>query len=269
MVTQNVTEIIRHHVTLEVEGSDRMYLNAYVPGLQTEVSGVDYPVRVTTITLAFREWRIHDKQLESAIQKTEIFLEQAKGQTESQSLALGSLESDIHQVSRILEQKRKSLTDVQEKLYLAKSKLGPHFPIPNDWVKEEKARELSSPWADPEWNAARAKVFLEALQLHKAFVVANAGPMRKSLQGAMDVLSGAVPDNAPRDAVEAAWSALFFVIPMVSTTFASFDRLFSHLGEEAIGWLLIDEAGQAVPQSAVGGIWRSKRSVVMVRPLAA
>jgi len=36
MVTQNVAEIIRHHVTLEVEGIDRMYLNAYVPGLQTE-----------------------------------------------------------------------------------------------------------------------------------------------------------------------------------------------------------------------------------------
>lgn len=220
-----------------------------------------------TFGKAFREWRIQDKRLESSIQKTEIFLEQTKGQTESQSLALGSLESDIHQVSRILEQKRKSLTDAQEKLYAAKSKLGPHFPIPNDWVKDEKARELSSPWADPEWNAARAKVFLEALQLHKAFVVANAGPMRKTLQGAMDVLSGAVPDNAPRDAVEAAWTALFFVIPVISTTFASFDRLFSHLGAESIGWLLIDEAGQAVPQSAVGGIWRSKRSVVMGDPL--
>jgi hypothetical protein len=30
MITQNVAEIIRHHVTLEVEGIDRMYLNAYV-----------------------------------------------------------------------------------------------------------------------------------------------------------------------------------------------------------------------------------------------
>jgi hypothetical protein len=36
MITQHVAEIIRHHVTLEVEGIDRMYLNAYVPGLQTE-----------------------------------------------------------------------------------------------------------------------------------------------------------------------------------------------------------------------------------------
>jgi hypothetical protein len=36
MVSQNVAEIIKNHVTLEVEGIDRMYLNGYVPGLQTE-----------------------------------------------------------------------------------------------------------------------------------------------------------------------------------------------------------------------------------------
>jgi hypothetical protein len=36
MVSQNVTEIIKNHVVLEVEGIDRMYLNAYVPGLQRD-----------------------------------------------------------------------------------------------------------------------------------------------------------------------------------------------------------------------------------------
>ena len=36
---RSVADILREHVTLEVEGIDRMYLNAYVPGLQYE-SGV-------------------------------------------------------------------------------------------------------------------------------------------------------------------------------------------------------------------------------------
>lgn len=35
-VAQNVAEIIREHVLPEVERIDRMYLNAYVPSLQTE-----------------------------------------------------------------------------------------------------------------------------------------------------------------------------------------------------------------------------------------
>ena len=33
-LSRTVTEILRQHVTLEVEGIDRMYLNVYVPALQ-------------------------------------------------------------------------------------------------------------------------------------------------------------------------------------------------------------------------------------------
>src|SRR3974377_2257479 len=33
---RSVAEVIREHVTLEVEGIDRMYLNVYQPKLQTE-----------------------------------------------------------------------------------------------------------------------------------------------------------------------------------------------------------------------------------------
>lgn len=35
---RTVAEILRDHVTLEVEGIDRMYLNAVVPILQTEAA---------------------------------------------------------------------------------------------------------------------------------------------------------------------------------------------------------------------------------------
>ena len=36
MVPKSVAEILQKHVTLELEGIDRMYLNAVVPILQSE-----------------------------------------------------------------------------------------------------------------------------------------------------------------------------------------------------------------------------------------
>lgn len=84
---------------------------------------------------------------------------------------------------------------------------------------------------------------------------------------AMDAVTGAVPETVPEELLRAAWQSLFLLVPVVSTTFASLDRVFGRLGREALGWLFIDEAGQATPQMAVGGMWRAKRTVVVGDPL--
>jgi len=39
---RSVAEILDEHVTLEVEGIDRMYLNVYVPQLQREIGVVSF-----------------------------------------------------------------------------------------------------------------------------------------------------------------------------------------------------------------------------------
>lgn len=132
---------------------------------------------------------------------------------------------------------------------------------------DEATREKSAPWADPTWDAARSDLFLAALALHKTFLAHAAEPMRQNLSAAVELLTGRLPADLDEKAARAIWQSLFFVVPVVSTPFASFDRIFSHLRREALGWLFIDEAGQANPQQAVGAIWRSRRVVVVGDPL--
>ncbi|HXU32911.1 MAG TPA: ATP-binding protein [Thermoanaerobaculia bacterium] len=217
----------------------------------------------------FREWRARDLLLARDLEKEEEDVRAAAARVSECGSGRAARAAELAQVEARLSQAGVAVVRLRIDLAQAASALGDAFPDPAAWrdPSNEAARELSAPWSDRAWSDARAAVFIAALRLHRAFLAANAGRMRMSLQAAMDVLSGNVPEEAPREAVAHAWSALFFIAPVVSTTFASFDRLFSHLGRESLGWLLIDEAGQATPQAAVGALWRARRAVVVGDPL--
>ncbi len=57
------------------------------------------------------------------------------------------------------------------------------------------------------------------------------------------------------------------MVPVISTTFASVGSFLKNIGREEFGLLLIDEAGQALPQSAPGAIWRAKKVIAVGDPL--
>lgn len=134
-------------------------------------------------------------------------------------------------------------------------------------------RELYIPWLDEVLEEARSKLFFEALKLHEAFLANSAKKMYFNLQAALEIIAGEVREGFPkkeeevREIVRAAWQIFFFVVPLVSTTFASFGRMFSDLGPEDLGWLVIDEAGQASPQCAARAIWCSQRVIAVGDPL--
>jgi AAA domain len=142
----------------------------------------------------------------------------------------------------------------------------PHA-YPDTWPQDtQEDQERAAPWSDEEWTQARTEVFLAALDLHRACIEANAREVRDTLVELCRLLTRDPGRTTVKDAERAAWQTLFLLIPVLSTTFASTGRMFGPLGKEELGWLLIDEAGQALPQAATGVIWRSKRAVVVGDP---
>ena len=117
-------------------------------------------------------------------------------------------------------------------------------------------------------NHARGQLTARAFELHQAWLVAvyadRKNHLWSTLNALMPTLNGDIHDH---DAAKALWQMLFLIVPVVSSTFASVANQFKALNEGEVGWLFIDEAGQASPQQAVGALWRALRAVVVGDPL--
>ncbi len=124
-------------------------------------------------------------------------------------------------------------------------------------------RHLMLPGSSKLLREARGRLFVEAMRVHLAFAAAAGSRFETNLRAALQMLRG---KGTPKGGGEHLWASLAIVTPVVSTTFASMARCFSDMGFASIPWLLIDEAGQAVPHNAVGAIWRARRAVVVGDP---
>jgi len=148
-----------------------------------------------------------------------------------------------------LEERRlraaREATELRSRVAADRDAYGPAYP---ERARTGEAREKSTPWLDARLDEARSELFLAAMRLHEDFLANAAGDMLKGLRAAIEVVAGAHPRNLEPEKLRAAWQTFFLAVPMVSTTFASVGRMLAGLGVESLGWLLIDEAGQAPPQ---------------------
>ncbi len=129
-------------------------------------------------------------------------------------------------------------------------------------------KQKATPWFPREAQAARDEVFQAAMGLHRAFIDAAAKPIRHNLGVLMSVLGGRrLRAGAQEGLLGDLWATLFLVVPLVSTTFASVERMLGRLPPGSLGWLLVDEAGQAPPQAAVGALLRTRGALVVGDPL--
>ena len=131
-----------------------------------------------------------------------------------------------------------------------------------DMSMEYEKLQKSNPWFDEEYRVAQSKLFILALKVRKQFLYDN----RKNIKAAIIIWSKQNEYLNKKHIIVAAWQWINMVIPVISSTFASFSRMCRNMGVETLGHLFIDEAGQALPQASVGAIYRSRHVMVVGDP---
>jgi superfamily I DNA and RNA helicase and helicase subunits-like protein len=180
-------------------------------------------------------------------------------------------EERLKTVQQQLEQVGIRLAQWQEKqnVYQQYQNRFMHIRLPEKYDELQKNDfQIAGLWQDDELNNARSRLFGCALQLHEAWlaeVAMTGGGFGSNLVLISKFLQGSAGLN--KEQTLSVWQSLFMVIPVVSSTFASFARQFRDVGAGCLGYLFIDEAGQAVPQAAVGAIWRAKRVMAVGDPI--
>ncbi len=222
--------------------------------------------RITTLDRAHREWNDTARKVQTSLDQALADEQQCSDRLRAADTQRQTCERELTAAIERAENAERAYAEAREHTERGWREWEGFIPSP-ELLGDDRRRELASIWGDPELTAARTRVFLAAVELHRVFIECTASRMRANLAVADQVLRGRQAAETPAAGTMAAWRSLFMVVPVVSSTFASFARQFDAFGQEELGWLLIDEAGQATPQQAVGALWRSRRAVVVGDPL--
>lgn len=218
-------------------------------------------------TAAWKSWREINKEL---LLSLEQHLKSKKAAEKALADARGAVqraESDLNREKKKRDQDREALDRAEGALSAARRQLGRHFADDAFWAADHDELQKSVAWLDDATQALRDQCFAAAFAVHRAFIEAAAKPLRNNLGVLFSVILGTGLEKDKLPLLPSLWSTLFIVTPVVSTTFASVGRMLAPMPPKSLGWLLIDEAGQALPQAAVGAILRAKRSLVVGDPL--
>ncbi len=218
-------------------------------------------------TKIWNGWSQLDEQCFADSVESRCLLENA------QKECLGSL-AEFDYVRSLVVQSEESLIRLQKHMDgisaavdAQRAILGERLVDEHFYFRSHEELQVIAPWISEKLHRKREELFVAALAVHKAFIDASAGKIFHNLSILMDSFGGPPRDEVTRKYLGDLWSTLFLVVPVLSSTFASVERMFGDLATGSIGWLLIDEAGQALPQAAVGSLMRAKRAIVVGDPL--
>src|SRR5690606_10261687 len=146
--------------------------------------------------------RLHQEWQETA-RSMGAHLEQAREADEEWAARLRSADEQLSAAERELSAVL-ARTDKAERAYSAAQQQVDRgweewegFLPTEDLLADDHARELASIWGDPELTAARTRVFLTAIDLHRAFLECTSAKMHANLAAADQMLRGGQAAEAP------------------------------------------------------------------------
>lgn len=142
-------------------------------------------------------------------------------------------------------------------------------------IRPSTDAQVANPWFTQRYNREREKLFGYAMRMNKEFVVSS-NHCRDNFVTLSHYWGLRMGDENERILfhqedkelmVPALFQTLFLLVPVLSSTFASVGRLLKDITQPGvIGTLVVDEAGQAQPQMALGALYRSRRAVIVGDP---
>lgn len=205
-----------------------------------------------------KTWYERYAEIEILSQKSESLLLEKRNHSSRLQSEEQRLIADIQKFAASAEAQRMSLLSLEQLLEQDRDFFGDSFPEGNQNL------EINTPWLTTELDRARSELFIEAMRLHEDFILHNASKFKFLMSVTFDLMLGKKVD---KELSSTLWSAFFMVVPLVSSTFASATKLFAGLHRESLGWVIVDEAGQAKPQQAVGIFQLAQNALVVGDPL--
>lgn len=219
-------------------------------------------------TRSAREWRSARAPLAAIEEQARTAAARAGQRLDQEEKAFQEAVARSRSAERLRIETAGRHSEARRAVEAERERLGDRFMDDTFWEREHADKQKTPPWLDAEQQRLRDNVFVAAMALHRAFIDAAAKPLRHNLGVLMSLFGGrALPTAEKRALIPDLWSSLFLVVPLVSTTFASVERMLRDLPPQSLGWLFVDEAGQALPQAAVGAIFRTRRAVVVGDPV--
>ena len=192
------------------------------------------------------------------VQKRQHITEQCKQLNEAKTKQR-LLQEEIERITRqrkAIEQKLRSLTKQFSGISIPDS----HKSIDNADLQR------TAFWQNIQVNRQRSLLFMAAMDLHQAWLYESMG-INRFREMFLRRLGGFLSSPHLEPTPLPWWQTLCMFVPVLSTTFASVGRMLHGVKGGELGWVMIDEAGQASPQQAVGAIWRARRVLVVGDPL--